>query len=368
MRIRSLRVENFRNYALGEAELSPGVTIISGENGQGKTNLLEAVYCLAAGRSYRTRFDRELIRFGESSARVSALVDAQEREQELRIDFAAGRKRVYYAAGVRKKTAAEFAGRLTAVLFSPDDLYMIKEGPAARRRLMDMCISQLRPRYAALLSEYNRALEQKMRILRYRAQQPSLTEAFDDFSELMCLRAAEMIRYRAAFAGKLSRCAAEIHGAFSGGRETLGVRYATVSSVSDPLAPAETILEQLRAHMAAHRRAELEAGTCLSGVHRDDLLIDVNGAPARTYASQGQTRTAALSIKLAERRIHFEDRGEYPVLLLDDVLSELDAGRRDFVVGSIRDGQVLITCCEDTESLMREGARLLRVENGRVIG
>ena len=252
-------------------------------------------------------------------------------------------------------------------MFSPEDLYMIKEGAAARRRLLDMCISQLRPRYVSVLTEFNRIYENKTRILRDWREKPALLDTLDDFSRQLALRGAELIHYRAHFSKKLARAAGEIHRDFSGRTEQLDIIYRTVKTVRDPLAKPSEILPCLLEHQASHRRAEIESGMCLSGAHKDDLEILINGAQARSFASQGQTRTAALSIKLAERRIHFEDRGEFPVLLLDDVLSELDCMRRDFVINHISDGQVFITCCEDVGNLGKTGARFLHIDGGRIV-
>ena len=177
---------------------------------------------------------------------------------------------------------------------------------------------------------------------------------------------AELIHYRAAYAALLSERAAQIHREFSGDREELSVTYKTVKTIPDPRAKPADLLPFLLEHLRDHRRAELETGTCLSGAHKDDLEFAIGGLPARSFASQGQARTAALSVKLAERELHFEDSGEYPLLLLDDVLSELDAARQNFVLNKIGAGQVFITCCEDARIASRTGGRLLRIDGGRL--
>ena len=182
----------------------------------------------------------------------------------------------------------------------------------------------------------------------------------------MCRSAAQLIRYRASFAARLADEAAPIHSEFSGADEKLGIEYSTVSAVKDPTASAKEIFYDLCDHMEAHRRAELDSGQCLSGAHKDDLIISINGKNARSFASQGQTRTAALSIKLAEREIYLDETGEYPILLLDDVLSELDTKRQEFVLNRIGGGQTLITCCEDEGISRRTGGKVLHVGNGRI--
>ncbi len=367
MIVRKIALNGWRNYEFAAAEFSPGTNVITGENAQGKTNLLEAVYLLTGGKSFRTRFDKELIGFGYTSAEVLADVFAFGREQTVRIVLRQGQRKQIWQNGV-KKTAAELAGNFAAVLFCPDDLNIIRDGPAARRRMMDMAISQLRPKYGALLAEYSRLYDQKSAILRDWREKPSLLDTLDDFSDQMCRVSAKLIRYRAAYASRLNIAAAPIHADFSGGRDQLTLVYRTVSTVADALGTEKEIYYALCDHQEQHRRAELDSGQCLTGAHKDDLLIDINGQSARAFASQGQTRTAALSLKLAEREIFHDEFDEYPVLMLDDVLSELDAQRQAFVLNRIGGGQTLITCCEDARIAERTGGRQVIALQKSVIG
>lgn len=365
MRVKRIALNGFRNYDFETADFSPGTNVIYGANAQGKTNLLEAVYILAAGKSFRTRFDRELMGFGNDSCEILADIESHEREQTVRILMKNGLRKQITVNGV-KKTASELNGTLTAVLFCPDDLNLIKEGAAARRKLMDNAISQIRPRYAEYLSQFNKFYESKTRILKDWREKPSLLDTLDEFSDGMCRMSAQLIRYRAAFASRLADEAAPIHAEFSGLGEKLGIEYTTVSTVRDPLGSAKEIYYDLCEHQESHRKAELESQQCLSGAHKDDLVISINGQNARSFASQGQTRTAALSIKLAEREIYLDETGEYPILLLDDVLSELDPKRQEFVLNRIGGGQTLITCCEDEGISNRTGGKVLHVEKGRI--
>ena len=364
MMVRRIALNGWRNYEWETFEFSPDTNVIRGRNAQGKTNLLEAVYMLAAGRSFRSRFDRELVGFGFSAAEILADVEAQGREQTVRIVIAPGRRKQITVNSV-KKTASELAGTVTAVLFCPEDLAIVREGAAVRRRLLDSAISQLRPGYAAALTEYNRLYEQKSAILRDYREKPSLLYALDDFSERMCRLSARLIRYRAAFASRLDAAARPIHREFSGGADELRLSYKTVSTVENPFASEREIYYAVCEHQEAHRKAELESGQCLTGAHRDDLEIEINGKSARTFASQGQKRTAALSVKLGEREIYLQETDEYPILLLDDVLSELDARRQEFVLNRIGGGQTLITCCEDDGIAERTGGRVITVDGGR---
>ena len=365
MRVEKIALSGFRNYEFETAEFDPGTNIISGQNAQGKTNLLESVYMLSCGRSFRTRFDRELVGFGFSSADILADIESHDRKQTVNIRLRPGTAKKILVNGV-KKTGSELSETINAVLFCPDDLNLIKEGAAVRRRLMDNAICQIRPRYAEILTEFNRLYEHKTRILKDWREKPSLLDTLDEFSDGMCRASANIIRYRAAFAARLNAAAPPIHREFSGEGEKLDIKYCTVSSVRDPAAPAREIYYDICEHQEKHRQAELESGQCLTGAHKDDLEISINARPARSFASQGQTRTAALSIKLAEREIFLAETGEYPILLLDDVLSELDVKRQEFVLNRIGGGQTLITCCEDEGISRRTGGRVLFVEKGRI--
>ena len=365
MKIHRISLNGFRNYDYQWADFAPGINVITGENAQGKTNLLEAVYLISTGKSFRTRFDREMIGFGYSAGEILADVSAGGRKQTVRMLLRQGTRKTITVNGA-KATTGDLAGKFSCVLFCPDDLNLIKDGPAARRKLMDNAISQLRPGYAKLISDYNRLYEQKAAILKDWREKPSLLDTLDDFSDQMCKVSAQIIRYRAAFVSRLRVEAAEIHGDFSGGRDTLRMQYTTVSTVKDPTASTAEIYYDLCEHQESHRRAEIESGMCLSGCHKDDIEIYINDMPARTYASQGQTRTAALSIKLAEREIHLQEFGEYPILLLDDVLSELDPGRQEFVLNRIGGGQTLITCCEGESIAGRTGGKVITVSGGTI--
>ena len=365
MRIDLLSLRGFRNYSEAEVRFDGAVNVITGRNAQGKTNLLEAAYLLSGGRSFRTRFDRELIGFTEEFAAVNADVFSGGRSQRIEILLRRGGKKSVSINRVRS-AASELGAVINTVLFCPDDLNLLRDGPAARRRLLDLAICQLRPGYARLISDYNRFYENKMRILRDYREDPSMLDTLDEFSDGLARASARIIRYRASFAQRLAAAAAPIHLDFSGADEVLGAEYRTVSTVTDPTAAEQTIYQQICEHQRLHRAAELASGSCLTGAHKDDLEITVNGRSARSFASQGQTRTAALSLKLAEREIFLAETGEYPVLLLDDVLSELDARRQDFVLNRIGGGQTLITCCEDAQIAEKTGGKVIVIENGTI--
>jgi len=366
MQVNELILQNFRNYREQSVSFDPGCNVIFGENAEGKTNLLEAVVYLSCGRSTRARRDQELIRFESNAARLTSRVFARERDFKIEIDLFRGRRRKMSVNGVTAKSAGALSDVFQTVFFCPDDLYLIREGAAARRRFLDTALCQLRPRYAMALSSYNRAYEQKTRILRDSEERPDLLSALPDFNEQMVRCGAILIHYRAQYAQRLAEYAAANHGECSGGRERLEITYQTVSTVTDPMEEQAKLAEQLRSHMAAHETAERASRLCLSGPHKDDLLIQINGQEAKSYSSQGQTRTAALSMKLAEREILKNTTGEYPVLLLDDVLSELDPKRQEFVLNRIAGGQVFITCCEDDRLPQLLGGKVFHVKQGMI--
>ena len=347
MQLNELKLRNFRNYEELDLSFDPGVNLIVGNNAQGKTNLLEAIAYVGSGKSFRAQKQAEMIRFGADFADMEATVCAQERCQTLRfVLFSGSRPRQIWQNGVKKKTAGEIAGVLPTVLFCPEDLMVLKTGSAQRRRLGDHALCQLRPNYDAALTEYNRILDQKSRILKDHFENPSILEILPEYNLRLCQVGALLISYRARFYDSLGKAAAKYHGQFSGFAEEFSLTYKTVSTVTDPFAPVAELTSQLQEHLQSHYRAELETASCLTGPHKDDFSVSLSGIDLKSYGSQGQTRTAAISLKLAQRELMGREWGEEPVLLLDDVLSELDPGRQDFVLNQIVSGQVFITCCE----------------------
>lgn len=366
MKLRRIALDGFRNYTDFTADFSPGVNVIWGENAQGKTNLLEAIGFLSGARSHRARGDKELLSFHRDKGTITAEVTSRGRDFLLEVQLFRGARRRLFVNHVKCKTAAELGGIVQTVLFCPEDLALIKAGAAERRSFLDHAICQLRPRYAEALAQYRKLLDHKTRILRDWEKHPSLLDVLEDFNEAMARAGALVIHYRAHFVRKLAEKAAQIQTEFSGGRETLALHYATVSTVRDPLGPTVELYEDLRRHQDSHAKAERDARSCLSGPHKDDLVARINGQPARQYASQGQTRTAALSLKLAERELFRDDTGQWPILLLDDVLSELDARRQDFVLRRITGGQVILTGCEAPDGSFPEG-RTLHIMQGKLV-
>ncbi len=367
MIVKHISLDFFRNYIHVATDLSPTVNVICGENAQGKTNLLEAIYYLSSARSHRVRYDKDLIQFWVNSAFLKGDVFSRGRDFTLEAHLFRASTRQLFSNGVRLKSAAELSPILQTVLFCPEDMGLIREGAAARRGFLDDCICQLRPRYEEALAEYRRLYEHKTRILKDYEDKPSLLETLDEFSLRMAQMGAVIIHYRAHFIKKLLDYAPPIHQDFSGGREALKLTYETVSTIPDPLAPPKELLPLLLEHQETHREAELKAHACLSGPHKDDMDIAINDVSARTYSSQGQARTAVLSLKLGAREIFYHDTGEWPVLLLDDVLSELDVHRQEFVLSRIQGGQVFITCCENDRLTGLKEGRVFRIKDGKLV-
>ena len=365
MRLDGLQLRDFRNYGEISLTFDPGVNLIVGDNAQGKTNLLEAIGYLGSGKSFRAQKTGELIRFGADFSEISGLISSQERVQSIRwILFNGARPRQLWRNGAKKKTAADIAGVLPSVLFCPEDLMVLKAGAAPRRRFADLALCQLRPNYDAALTEYSRILEQKSRILKDHHENPALLAILPEYNARLCQVGALLISYRARCFQSLGREAARYHGRFSGGAEDFLLEYKTVSTVLDPFAAPDVLRGQLEDHLQSHYRAELESGQCLTGPHKDDFDISLSGISLKSFGSQGQTRTAAISLKLAQRALMASQFGEEPVLLLDDVLSELDAGRQDFVLNQINEGQVFITCCEPGR--FTKLGKTIQIEKGNV--
>ena len=367
MKLKKINLENFRNYENISAEFDEKVNLLVGNNAQGKTNLLEAIAFLGSGRSFRAQKTGELVKIGADFAQLEGTVDSQERQQSLRwILFSSGKPRQLYRNGVKKKTTAEISGVLNSVLFCPEDLMVLKGGSTGRRRLADNGICQLRPNYETALAEYNRILEQKSKILKDRFENPALLEILPEFNSRLCQVGALLISYRARFFEGLNREAQVYHDLFSGGKEKITLSYKTVSTVDDPFRPAAEIEGLLWEHLHSHHRAELESGQCLTGPHKDDFDVELNGLSAKTYGSQGQVRTATVSLKLAQRTLMEKETGQTPILLLDDVLSELDPMRQDFVLNQITNGQVFITCCEPGRFTTL--GKTIEIKNGKLMG
>ena len=365
MRVEKISLRDFRCYEEAEVQFDPGVNIICGANAAGKTNLLESVYYFSALKPLRTVREKDMVRYGCDFSFLEAEVFSGGRKKLLTAAISsAGGKRLT-RNGVKLKTSGEMLGDLRTVVFSPDDLYIVKGAAAERRRLLDRAICQLRPSYYTALSEYNKIITQKQKILKAKDEKPSLLDLLPSYNDRLASYAGVIISVRSSYAEKLSLFAKACSSELSGGKDIFELEYKSLSNIKNTSAPQSELSNLVREHLASHYAAELASGSCLSGPHKDDLLISVNGTDAKAFASQGQTRTAALSLKLAEREIFFRDTGEYPVLLLDDVLSELDPDRQSGVLNRIKGGQVIITCCSKEAEPLK--GRCFTVNSGKIV-
>ncbi len=333
MLLNSLRLEDFRCFSEYFTEFSPSVNVISGKNGMGKTSLLEAIFFLATVRSMRTTKERELIRKGAHAGRIEASFLAGSLPGTVCVEL--GEKRRITLSGAVLSSPRQLLGKLASVLFSPDDLELLRGGAAQRRRFLDMALCQLRPRYVSALSVYRKLLAEKTQLLQKCVQKPSFLQALPEYNIRLAETGALLARYREDYVKRLAECAARHHLAISGGRENLGIAYQSHAQSA----------EKTLALLEEKQQSELARGRCLVGAHCDDILAHLDGAPVRAFGSQGQVRTAALALKLGERDILSEELGEAPLLLLDDVLSELDEHRQAYILHRLDGGQVLITCC-----------------------
>ena len=367
MRIDKLTLDGWRNYRRQTLDFDGSCNVIYGENAQGKTNLLEAIVYLSCGKSPRAHGDRELIGFDRKDALLVGQIFSRQREFVTDIRLSRSKRRSMTVNGVKAKNGAALSDVLHTVFFAPEDLFLIRAGAAERRRFMDMSLCQLRPRYAEALSQYSRLYDHKTRILRDSEDKPELLDLLPEFNEGLCRSGAVLIGYRARFCAALAEYARAAHYECSGQREELALDYRTVKTVTDPMGRQEDIYWQLRQHMDQHQTAERASRLCLSGAHKDDIEVLINGRAAKQYGSQGQVRTAALSLKLAEREIHRSAMGEYPVMLLDDVLSELDPRRQEYVLNRISGGQVFITCCENDRLDTLLKGKVFHIRGGEVL-
>ena len=357
MYIKKIELKDFRNYPSLSLELDEHTNMIYGDNAQGKTNILEAVYVGATTRSHRQSRDRDIIRFGaeESHIRIAAV----KKGIDYRIDMHLRKNRTKAIAinGVPIKRAAELLGILNLVFFSPEDLSIIKSGPSERRRFIDMELCQIDGFYMNELSEYNRTVNQRNRLLREMRDISDMDMMLDIYDEQLSIRGSNIIKRRISFIDELEKMIREIHLKISGQKEECRVDYR-------PDVSPDGIMDELRRYRIRDKKQK----TTTVGPHRDDIIIRINEKDVRKYGSQGQQRSAALSLKLSEIELIRRAVKDEPILLLDDVLSELDSKRQAFLLENIENIQTLITCTglDDLVNSRLDINRTYRVVNGAI--
>ena len=369
MYLQELQLQHFRNYPSASLELGPGINVLLGENAQGKTNLLEAIYVLALTRSHRTANDHDLVNWQAKTAKVSGRVVKAAGTVPLELTFSRQGKRAK-VNHLEQARLSQYVGQLNVILFAPEDLAIVKGAPTVRRRFMDMEFGQMNPRYLYNLSQYRTLLKQRNRYLKDLQHKQNRDLLFlSVLSDQLAAYGAEIIAQRLRMLHKLEHWAQAIHAEISQQKEELTFHYAT-QVPEEQLTNPESICAALTQLYQEHQAKELYRGTTLVGPHRDDLHFRVNGKNVQTFGSQGQQRTTALSVKLAEIDLMKEETGEYPVLLLDDVLSELDDARQTHLLKAIQDKvQTFITTTSlsgITRQLIKDPT-IFHVDNGTVV-
>lgn len=333
MNIRSIELKNFRNYENLEISFDEGTNILFGDNAQGKTNILEAAYMSGTTKSHKGSRDREMIRFGEEEAHLKTVVVRGGREYQIDMHLKKNRAKGIAIDKIPIKKASELFGILNIVFFSPEDLNIIKNGPAERRRFLDSELCQLDRIYLADLTNYNKILAQRNKLLKDMIYRPSLSDTLPVWDMQLIETGKKIIRRRKQFVDELREIVSDIHYRISGGKEELFLKY-------------EPNIDDIFFEDELSRAKEKDKKLCQTSVgpHRDDLLFSIGDVDIRKYGSQGQQRTSALSLKLSEIELVRKSISDTPVLLLDDVLSELDSSRQNYLLNNISDTQTIITC------------------------
>lgn len=310
--------------------------------------------------SFRNAKKSDMIMWTEPMAVICADVVSRQRDFDLELSLPL--KSAPYAKinGIKRPVSKGLSDILSCVAFAPSDLFIVSSSPSQRRDFMDRALKQLRPNYTLLLSKYQKLMEGKNKILKNWDTQPQFREILPEYTDKMAALSASIITYRNSFLDAISPFALKAQSEMSSEKEHLVLKYSTVSTVTDKKADALTIYKEVLSHSLAHYDAELASRVCLSGIHKDDIEIEINGRPAKLYASQGQTRTAALALKLAEHSLFYKENGEYPILLLDDVFSELDGKRREYILKKAQSGQVIITSCFEEKEGFPSWAGIIR--------
>ena len=353
MYIDKIKLNNFRNYIEEEINLDKNINIFYGNNAQGKTNILESIYLCAIGKSYRTNKDREIININKDFSKVEINYSKKDREGKIKLEISD--KKNLYLNDIKLKKISEILGNINIVLFNPDDINIFKEGPSKRRRILDIMISQLRPSYVYNLNMYLKILEQRNNYLK-QIKYENKNEEMLDVWDIQIAKYAEIINlYRKEFTEKIKEKIVDIHKKITDNKEEIKIEY-----ISD-FTKQEEFLKEIK----NSRKIDIIKGYTGKGIHRDDLKLFINDKEIGIYGSQGQHRSAILSIKLSELQIIKDETEENPILLLDDFMSELDKIRRQNFLEDVKDTQIIITCTDKLE-LKNKNKKIFFVENGKV--
>ena len=358
MRASELSLYNFRNYENEKISFGDEVNIIYGDNGMGKTNILEAVYYFSYGRSFRSS-GREIIKDGEKESRIALDFENEQRKYEGEIKFLSGKRKEIYLNEIELKKTSQLLGNFICVLFTPDEMSIVKGMPEVRRRFCDSSIMPLRPQFIKELIKYRNIINQKTALLKSKSY-----STLDIWNEKLAESGSRIMMMRSSYIERIKNMAADIQKDISCGREMLDIIYnPSVRMGGDIKETKENFIKKL----SEYEQKEKENFFCMAGIHRDEIEFNINGKNAKNYASQGQIRTAVLCLKSAQMEIIKEESGSYPVMLLDDILSELDKKRRDFLISQIKGKQIIITCTDIENSFKKDSSRIIQIKDGKKV-
>ncbi len=360
MKIISLELNNFRNYKHAFAEFDDGLNVLYGKNASGKTNMIESIYLCSIFHSPRTTKDKEMVLIGEAKANINLILQKKYRKHSINLQIDEKGKKKILVDNIPLNRAGELFGVLGVVYFSPDEMKLVKESPQERRRFMDVGLSQQQRSYFYALQRYNKTLKQKNNLLKEWRNNKNIDSMLDVWDMGLAKEGAEIIFKRIEYVKVLNDAASKFHTAMSEAKEELRLTYECAADISDKNELKQSLYEEI----VKTRAKDKELGYCTVGPHRDDIKIEINGKDSRKFASQGQQRTIALALKLGEVIIYKNEIGEPPVLLLDDVLSELDMQRQKLLLEMTAGFQTILTC---TEFDMNEKANKIQISDGAVI-
>lgn len=364
MIVKKIAFQNFRNLVDNEITPCEKVNVIYGENAQGKTNLIEAIWLFCGGHSFRNSKESEIIKFDNNFFRLSMDFYSGSRDQNATLAFSQSKKKITIN-GVEKKSSSYLTEVFSCVVFSPEHLTLIKNGPSMRRRFIDGAVSQQKIKYAVNLARYNQIINQRNALLKDIYKHKELKDTLQIWDDSLCVTGAVILKERFDYIRKLCEYARDYHNDISDGKEALDIEYISNAGVSadDDI---DVITEKLRNAFNSSRYEDYRSGYTNIGPHRDDMNIKINDKFAKIFCSQGQQRSAVLSLKLAQAQMLYEKNDERPVILLDDVLSELDSKRQDFLLNKVDDYQVFVTCCEESNKKQLKSGKIFIIKDGAV--
>lgn len=364
MKLKSLQLVNFRNYEKLHLEFNGKVNLLVGKNGQGKTNIVESIYMLSFGKSFRTNKDREIIRFNSENLYVGGSFSKYNKYSLIELIIGKDKKGIRINK-VPLQKIQELLGNLNVVIFSPEDLRLVKEGPKERRTFIDKEISQIMPKYYNYLTNYNKILSQRNRILKGMRVDEALLDVYDD---TLAKYGSYIYILRRDFIKKIAKISEKMHVNLTDGVESLSIKYKNQVNITDE-DTREIVYNKFLAKLSSSRPNDIESKTTRYGIHKDDLNIFINNLDARLFGSQGQQRTASIALKLSEIELIKTEVDEYPVLILDDVFSELDEARQKLLVNNLSNVQMFITSAEVSHKKIFEenDVTIFNIENGDVI-